>query len=32
MHTDPVSTLSVDGFWSSGIGNEGSIRIEEEGA
>jgi hypothetical protein len=26
------STLYMDGFWSHGIGNEGAIRIEEEGA
>ncbi|KAJ6084623.1 Opsin [Penicillium sp. IBT 16267x] len=25
-------TLHLDGFWSHGIGNEGAIRIEEEGA
>ncbi|OJJ51756.1 hypothetical protein ASPZODRAFT_88482 [Penicilliopsis zonata CBS 506.65] len=28
-HTD--ITLYVDGFWAHGIGNEGAIRIEEEG-
>ncbi|KAJ5757239.1 uncharacterized protein N7511_007421 [Penicillium nucicola] len=25
-------TLLMDGFWSRGVGNEGAIRIEEEGA
>lgn len=31
--TDERSNLYVDGFWSSGLGNEGAIRInEEEGA
>ncbi|KAL5358656.1 family A G protein-coupled receptor-like protein [Aspergillus floccosus] len=30
--SSPALTLLVDGFWSNGIGNEGSIRIEEEGA
>ncbi|KAJ5531939.1 hypothetical protein N7494_008491 [Penicillium frequentans] len=25
-------SLHLDGFWSHGIGNEGAIRIEEEGA
>ncbi|KAJ5929846.1 Rhodopsin archaeal/bacterial/fungal [Penicillium verhagenii] len=25
-------TLHLDGFWSHGFGNEGAIRIEEEGA
>ncbi|KAJ5632047.1 Opsin [Penicillium lividum] len=25
-------TLHMDGFWSHGVGNEGAIRIEEEGA
>lgn len=30
--TNVYSTLHLDGFWSHGIGNEGAIRIEEEGA
>ncbi|KAJ6098537.1 hypothetical protein N7467_000072 [Penicillium canescens] len=30
--SSPEITLYMDGFWSRGIGNEGAIRIEEEGA
>ncbi|OGE49849.1 hypothetical protein PENARI_c019G04475 [Penicillium arizonense] len=30
--SSPEITLYLDGFWSRGIGNEGAIRIEEEGA
>lgn len=32
-YTDCYSSLYLDGFWSHGIGNEGTIRIaDEEGA
>ncbi|KAL4892858.1 hypothetical protein BDV59DRAFT_202230 [Aspergillus ambiguus] len=31
-HDSSNGGLFVDGFWSNGLGNEGSIRIEEEGA
>ncbi|KAJ5313063.1 hypothetical protein PENANT_c018G04657 [Penicillium antarcticum] len=30
--SSPGINLYMDGFWSHGIGNEGAIRIEEEGA